>query len=135
MAKDPATSWEFEIAPLLQPFNYDGKGRRDPFHPYQDIEELEEAGNSLEEIGPVLPLARWDIDRIQLIGLIWNAKNPKAIFRTPGNEKFTLGKGERIGRNNGYIRVIREDEVVVVEPVIVKGESNLVTRIMRLKKN
>ena len=127
-----AAMWEARMIPLLQPFNYDGENRRNPFKPYQDIQEqvVERHGS----IGPAFPLAKWDIDQIQLIGTRLSAKDPKAMFLSPDNKQFILGKGERIGRNNGYIGAIRELEVIVVEPVIIRGESHLVTRIMTMKK-
>ena len=128
-----ASTWELEIAPLLQPFNYDGEGRRDPFRPYQDIQE-EDQQVMTGAIGPILPLGKWDIDEIRLIGTLLDKKEPKAMFLSPDKKTFILGKGERIGRNNGYIGRIREEEVVVVEPIIVQGEPNTVTRIMRLNR-
>ncbi len=128
----PAQAWEQEVFPLLQPFRYDGEGRRNPFKPYQQVQPGEaEFG---EGAGPSIPLGKWDIEQIQLIGILWNSTHPKAMFRSPDNKYFILEKDERIGRNNGYIGVIREMEVVVVEPVSVRGESSFITRIMRLKK-
>ena len=129
-----ASAWELEIVPLLQPFNYDGKERRNPFKPYQNIVQEDMASTTKEALGPILPLGKWDIDQIRLIGIIWSPANPKAMFEVPNKKKFILGKDERIGRNNGYIGTIRREEVVIVEPVIVEGKPNFVTRIMRLQK-
>ena len=122
-------SWEQGLLLLLQPFNYDGEGRRDPFEPYKEMTAPSESS----KMGPVLPLAKWDVDEIQLVAVRLNSQSPRAMFVTPDNRKFTLGKGERIGRNNGYIGAIRAEEVIVIEPVTVRGESHLVTRIIRLR--
>ena len=129
--------------PILQRFNYDSEGRRDPFQPYRDLEaELaaraaktaaSKSAVVIKESGPIFPLARWSIDQIKLIATRLSSKEPRAMFLAPNNQKFTLGKGERIGNNNGYIGTIYSEEVIVIEPVIIKGEPHLVTRVMKLR--
>ena len=123
--------------PTLQQFNYDSEGRRDPFEPYREL-ELEIKRNEAEDIvvkdiGPVFPLARWSVDEIKLIATRLSSSGYRAMFLAPNNQRFTLGKGERIGNNNGYVEAIREEEVIITEPVVIKGEPHLVTRVMRLR--
>lgn len=115
---------------FLEPFIYDTKGRRDPFRPYVEMRAPEEG----EMQGPLLPLQRYDIDDIKLTGIIWDVRNPKALFIDPGKQTHILGRDDRIGRNNGYIAVIREGEVVVVEAQRIRGETVYSTRIMKLPR-
>lgn len=119
-----------DIQSFLEPFIYDTKGRRDPFQPYVEMRAPEEG----EIQGPLLPLQRFDIDDIKLTGIIWDVKNPKALFIDPGKQTHVLGRDDRIGRNNGYIAVIREGEVVVVEAQRIRGETVYSTRILKLSR-
>lgn len=117
------------IQTFLEPFIYQGDNRRDPFAPFQ---EFDPTGGAVA--GPVLPLQRFDIDELKLVGVIWNVPNPKAMFTDPTNRVHILGKDDRIGRNNGYIAVIREGEVVIVETVTVRGELAYSTRVLQLPR-
>lgn len=117
-----------EVQSYLEPFIYDPKGRRDPFGPFQE----NEVGVDGEFQGPLLPLQRFDVSELKLIGVIWDVNDPKAMFLDPNKQIHMVGKDERVGRNNGYIAVIREGEVVVVEANRRKGEllySSVVVRI------
>ena len=119
-----------DIQSFLEPFIYDTKGRRDPFQPYVEMRAPEEGDIQ----GPLLPLQRYDIDDIKLTGIIWDVKNPKALFIDPGKQTYVLGRDDRLGRNNGYIAVIREGEVVVVEAQRIRGETVYSTRILKLSR-
>lgn len=119
-----------EVQSYLEPFIYDPKGRRDPFGPYVDPQEVTD-GNFQ---GPLLPLQRFDIEELKLIGIMWNISEPKAMFVDPNAQIHVVGKDERIGRNNGYIAVIREGEVVIVEATRRKGDMVYSSRVVRLEQ-
>lgn len=127
-APEAVTKADFQS--FLEPFIYDTKGRRDPFQPYVEMRAPEEG----EMQGPLLPLQRYDIDDIKLTGIIWDVKSPKALFIDPGKQTHILGRDDRIGRNNGYIAVIREGEVVVVEAQRIRGETIYSTRVIKLPR-
>lgn len=119
---------------FLEPFIYQiQEGRRDPFRKpvYQTVGDGLAGGGS-EPAGPLLPLQRFDLDEISLIGIMWDVADPKAMFKDPGNKIHIVGKDQRIGKNNGYIAVIREGEVVVVETARINGELTYTTRIKQL---
>ena len=113
---------------ILEPYIYDSERRRDPFEPYVNVQPLESGTFQ----GPLLPLQRYDLDQLNLIGVLWDVKEPKAMFLDPNKKIHILGKDERIGRNSGYIAVIREGEVVVVESVMVRGELSYTTRTLKM---
>ncbi len=119
-----------EVQSYLEPFIYDPKGRRDPFGPY--VEPQESSGGGFQ--GPLLPLQRFDIAELKLIGVMWNISEPKAMFVDPNSQIHVVGKDERIGRNNGYIAVIREGEVVIVEATRRKGDLVYSSRVVRLEQ-
>jgi type IV pilus assembly protein PilP len=115
---------------FLTPYIYQQDNRRDPFRPFKEIGPLEGA----ELVGPLLPLQRFDLSEIKLVGIIWDIRNPKAMFIDPTKKVHTLNKDDRIGRNNGYVAAIREGEVVVVETVNIRGELAYNTRVLQLER-
>jgi type IV pilus assembly protein PilP len=119
-----------ELVGFLEPFEYVGKGRRDPFKPYRALESLAEGGFS----GPLLPLQRFNLSEVTLAGIIWDVTNPQALFIDPKGQTHTIGVNARIGRNNGYVALIREGEVVVVETVRVRGEVLYNTKVLKLDR-
>jgi type IV pilus assembly protein PilP len=117
-----------ELESFLEPYIFDPKGRRDPFRPYAEgpVDEGEMAG-------PLLPLQQYDLDQLRLVGIIWNVNEPKAMFVDPKSQIHIVRRDERIGRRNGYVAVIREGEVVVVEAVNVNGDLMYSTRVIKIK--
>ena len=115
---------------FLEPFIYDPKNRKDPFKPYVEVDPVEQG----ELQGPLLPLQRFDLDEIRLVGIIWDVKKAQAMFLDPTNTVHIIGKNERIGRSNGYIAVIREGEVVVVEATRKEDEVIYTTTVMKIAR-
>ncbi len=119
-----------ELEAFLQQFNYSAEGRRDPFQPYEEV-RITVSG---EVLGPLLPLQRFDLDQLKLVGIIWDVTEPKAMFLDPGANVHLVGKDDRIGRNNGYIAVIREGEVVIIETTEAQNELMYSSRVIRLNR-
>lgn len=118
-----------EMESFLEPYIYDPKGRRDPFKAYSEAL----AGEQGDLSGPLLPLQQYDLDQLRLVGILWNISNPKAMFTDPKNQVHVVSRDERIGRKNGYVAVIREGEVVVVEAVNVNGDLMYSTRVLKIR--
>lgn len=117
---------------LLEPYLYDTReGRRNPFKPTT----LVTPGVYSDQIlGPATPLERYELDELKLLGILWDVKSPRAMFLDPNNEVHTVAKDDRIGRRRGYVAVIREGEVVVVETTTFGGESVYSTRVLRIDR-
>jgi Tfp pilus assembly protein PilP len=115
---------------FLEPYIFDVReGRRNPFKP-----PLLDDGSLPDVIMPGTPLERYDLDELKLVGIMWDIAMPKAMVIDPQGEVHVLGKEDRIGRKRGYIAVIRESEVVVVEASDFDGENTYATRILRIDK-
>jgi type IV pilus assembly protein PilP len=127
-SSSPVEALSVEV--FLQRFNYSAEGRRDPFQPYEEL-QLSVSG---EVLGPLLPLQRFDLDQLKLVGIIWDVADPKAMFLDPSANVHLVGKDDRIGRNNGYIAVIREGEVVVIEATQGAEEILYSSRVLRLSR-
>ena len=110
-ASQDKTPYILEIESFMTPFIYDPELRRDPFkNPIR--KKITQSA-----IIPRTPLERYDLSELQLKGIIWDIKSPKALFEIPGQGFYTLLRGDKIGKN-GTIFEIREDEVVIVETVL-----------------
>ncbi len=115
---------------LLDPFEYQARGRRDPFtRPTVDKPVAEGSYH-----GPFLPLQRFNLTDLKLTAIIWDVSRPKAMIIDPDQKVHIVGPNTKIGKNNGYIAAIREGEIVVVETM--EEEGNLVssTKILRIVK-
>ena len=119
-----------ENVSFLEPYVFDlREGRRNPFRVPVMVE-----GSGLDMVLPGTPLERYDLEELKLAGIMWDVKAPKAMIVDPQGEVHVLGKDDRIGRKRGYIAVIREGEVVVVETTTFNGENTYSTRILRIDK-
>ena len=113
----------------LKTFNYQPKNKRDPFQPYFGLNQVRPG--SLE--GPVQWLQRFDLDQIKLTGIIWDVGAPRAMVQDPKGGVHVVTKDAKIGRNNGYIAVIREGEIVIVEPFEDAGKLSYTTRVLTME--
>jgi type IV pilus assembly protein PilP len=94
---------------IMDPFEYDQRGRRDPFvQPVPD--KPVEQGNIH---GPLLALQKFELSQLALVGIIWDVKRPKAMIKDPTGTTHVVGTNTKVGPRN--IAVIREGEMVVVE--------------------
>lgn len=128
----PAANAAQDVQGFLEPFVYDPRGRRDPFKSYGGIIE-ESSKKSLLSEDESKPLQSYDIDQFKLVAVMWNVNNPRAMFMDPKAQIHIVGRDERIGRKNGYIAVIREGEVVVVEQIKnEENQSSYSTKVLRI---
>ncbi len=118
-----------ELEGFLEPFIYDMVNRRDPFLPFAEFIPTEDVPNR-----PMSLAQRFSLDELRLVGIMWDVRQPRAMFMDPDKEVLMLGRDESIGNRNGYIAAIREGEVVVVESVRKRGEIIYRTRVLRLER-
>lgn len=118
-----------ELEGFLEPFIYDIVNRRDPFQAYAEYVPIDENNNR-----PLSPAQKFELEQLKLIGIMWDVKDPKAMFVDPDSEVLVLGRDESIGNRNGYIAAIREGEVVVVEAVRKRGDIIYRTRVLRMER-
>lgn len=113
-------------------YTYDPTGRRDPFKPYKSYRPA--------PVGPAKvvdssdPLQRWDLDRFNVVAIMWEVRQPKAMVKDPDGKMYMIGKSTKIGRNAGQVVAIREGEVVVVENIENEGVQTKEVKILELKK-
>jgi type IV pilus assembly protein PilP len=99
------------FAGYMDPFTYDPQSRADPFVMPVPDKQMAQGGVH----GPLLPLQRFELSQLSLVGIIWDVRRPKAMIRDPEMHTHIVGPNTKVGPRNGYIAVIREGEIVVVE--------------------
>lgn len=114
---------------------YDPTGKRDPFKPFKELRPIADKGNGASvKQGSLEPLQRWDLDRLQVVGILWEVKRPRAMLRDPDGAVYTIVKSSRVGRNEGIVTAIREGEVVIVETLYIDGAPQKEPRVLEFKK-
>jgi type IV pilus assembly protein PilP len=125
--QESASAVAAEVQGFLEPFIYDSKNRRDPFQPYAEFRQIE---------SPAMlpPLLRYELEEFKLVGIMWDIHDPKAMLVDPERQVHLAAKNDPIGKKNGYIAVIREGEVVVVESVRKNGAVILRPKILKMER-
>lgn len=109
-----------------QSLSWDPTGKRDPFKPYRAPRAVKQNSDVFID-----PLTLLDLSQVQVVAILWNNKNPRAVIRGSG-KLFTIFKKTNIGSNNGVVAEIREGEVIVVE-TFDDGFGNIVKEIKPLR--
>lgn len=118
------------LSALMQPFEYDPRGRRDPF----SQPTIDKPMSQTIDHGPILPLQKYELSRYKLNGIIWNVSQPKALLRDPDGTIHRVGLYSKVGNKNGYVAAIREGEVVIVEVRDVDGKLLSSATVVKLSK-
>jgi type IV pilus assembly protein PilP len=61
------------------------------------------------------PLEKFETKALQVVAIVWGTEKPRALVQDPESNVHTVAKGQRIGKNEGFVAEIREGEIVVVE--------------------
>lgn len=107
-------------------FVYDPSGKRDPFQPFDFAPKGEDETKT--------PLERYNIGQLKLTAVLEGFDEPKAIIENSVGKGFTVGKGTKIGTNNGEIVEIQKDKVLILETEIdFTGQKKTKTIELRLR--
>ncbi len=113
-----------EAAPAETVFRYDAS-LPDPFAPYSEpilkclgagetppagYVPPEECGDEIKE-----PLEMFDLNQLQVLGIIWGIRDSRAKIKDPESNYWTVRVGQKIGKNRGRIKAIREGEIEIEE--------------------
>lgn len=120
-----------EVAQEAPPaFVYDPAGRRDPFEPLVLIRKPVNRSDL-----PQTPLQTFEIGQLRLIGVIVGKGSPRAMVVAPDGKAYILQKGVLIGKNNGRVKDIRSETVLVEEKYVdLSGEVRTGVQEIRLPK-
>lgn len=121
----------------LRDYSYEGADGLDPFQEWEAEQKDEEPKVLTEEEAEkrnLAPLERWSLDELTLLGVVWGVDNPKAMIQDPSGKVHIVKKNAKIGLNGGYIAVVREGEIVIVESFETDTEVKYETRVKKIKR-
>jgi type IV pilus assembly protein PilP len=97
---------------LTDGYSYDPQSRRDPFQSMVKLLKLSQTRAELP------PLQRLELSDVKLIGIVSDASGYYGLIQTPDGKGYTVRVGTPMGTNNGTIKTISEQRIVVAEPAI-----------------
>jgi Tfp pilus assembly protein PilP len=97
---------------VLEEFNYDAKGRRDPFLPFDFSPE-----DDVDMSQP--PLQRYSLGQLKVTAVLQDSDGDStAIVEDATGRGYTVRAGTRLGNRNGVIVSIKPEGINVVETSI-----------------
>ena len=99
-------------------FTYDPAGKPDPFMPLvtaiPSSKQLPQAAELPES--ELTPLQKYDLSELKLVAIILQSNvEPAAMVEDKAGYGYVIKKGMQIGKNNGIIREITANDVIVDE--------------------
>lgn len=107
---DPKDLLSDDDGPVSDGFYYNPAGKRDPF---QSFLARRVGPTEIDPNAP--PLQRWDVDKFNLKGIIWNTSAPRALLVDPERQGHVVRVGSYVGRNWGKVTSISESCIIVTE--------------------
>jgi Tfp pilus assembly protein PilP len=89
---------------------YSPEGKRDPFRPMNL--RAKTASQPRENLSP---LERLELGQLKVVGIVWDVKEPRAMIEDSVGLGYIVRVGTPIGSNEGKVKAILRDEVVVEE--------------------
>ena len=83
---------------------------RDPFRPMTLRAKINKAPRE-----NLSPLERYELSQLKLVGIVWDIKEPRAMVEDGGGLGYVVKVGTPIGSNDGKVKAIHRNEVVVEE--------------------
>jgi type IV pilus assembly protein PilP len=100
-------------AEAAQAPRYSSAGKRDPFQALPL--KIQTKRRTRENLSP---LERYDLGQLKLVGVVWDAKDPRAMVEDSSGLGYVVKVGTPIGSNEGKIKEIKASEVVIEESYI-----------------
>ncbi|HTN69479.1 MAG TPA: pilus assembly protein PilP [Methylomirabilota bacterium] len=108
-AEDPLVSEKKAEEPAAPPIFT--PGRRDPFRPFT----LNVRSSPARRRDNLSPLERYELGQLKLVAVIWDVREPSAMVEDAGGLGYRVKVGTPIGLNDGKIKSIQRDGIVVEE--------------------
>jgi type IV pilus assembly protein PilP len=92
-------------------YSYDPAGKADPFKPFIQLTPAKVATRTL----PLTPLQKYEISQLKLGAIIASAEGNVALVEDSAGKGYFLKKETGIGKNEGKVKKILKDRVVIEE--------------------
>ena len=83
---------------------------RDPFRPATLRKKV--VARPRENLSP---LERFELNQLKIVGIVWDLKEPRAMIEDSGGLGYTIKVGAPIGANEGLVKAIHRNEIIVEE--------------------
>jgi type IV pilus assembly protein PilP len=90
------------------PYTYNPVGKRDPFKTFIALGPKKAAPTT-----PLTPLQRYDVSELKLVGILKGPAGYRALVEDAGGKGFIVTKGTPIGRENGHVKEIHDNRVII----------------------
>ncbi|MBI4634357.1 MAG: pilus assembly protein PilP [Deltaproteobacteria bacterium] len=113
----------------LESYTYNPVGKPDPFLPFieKDLIVKKKAGKSSR--ASIFPLQNAGVDQFKLVGIAGNERRRTAVVEDERGKFYTLNEGTYIGQNNGRVKSILADRVIVEEKISLESGGARINRI------
>lgn len=92
-------------------YHYSASGKRDPFYsPFLSVTSEAPGAEDFKT-----PLQRFDLGQLRLVGVIWEADEPRALVEDSGGLGYIVTRGTLIGSRGGVVKTIEPKRVVIEE--------------------
>jgi len=91
------------------PVRLDGSNR-DPFRPMTLRTKVTRPARE-----NLSPLERYELSQLKLVGIVWDIQEPRAMIEDSAGLGYVVKLGTPIGSNDGKVKAIHRNEVVVEE--------------------
>jgi type IV pilus assembly protein PilP len=92
-------------------YTYNPLGKPDPFKPFIQLTPVKGYSKSV----PLTPLEKYEISQLKLVAIIAAPEGNIALIEDSGGKGYFLKKGTGIGKNDGKVKKILEDRVIIEE--------------------
>ncbi len=84
------------------------------------------------------PLEQFEVGQLSVVGMVWKTKRgeARALIQDPAGKNYIVGKGTRIGKNEGLVIQIDDNLLVVKERYVdFLGEETTKDIEMRIRRS
>ena len=92
-------------------FSYNPIGKPDPFKPFIQLTPVKGGTRKY----PLTPLQRYEVSQLKLVAVISTPEGNIALVEDSAGKGFFLKKGTEIGSNDGKVKQILSEKVIVEE--------------------
>lgn len=96
---------------------YDSAGKPDPFVPLITEETSAKSAAPQRSTTPMTPLQKYDLNELKLVAIVAKAMSMTAVLEDPAGFGYIVKEGTLVGKNDGVIKKITGDSLVVEEQI------------------
>ena len=98
-------------------YSYDPSGKPDPFIPLVFETAKQQNAPRPRVTKPLTPLQNYDLSQLKLVAIISRGEKSSAVLEDSAGYGYIVTDGTLVGRDNGTIKKITQDGVIVLEKV------------------